>query len=171
MGRNCRPLRRHNGISGSLSAGPRSSCPSYRQRDISPCSSCFSISPRSSRYSYSRQTSQSLNISYRRLQKVHSASTSSSLSSICPFSKEASFVELPASPVSFDDDLSPLEMYEEIKPKSNRKEFSLEEVAKHSSHDDCWVIVRDKVYDVTSFVKEHPGGSLIFSGAGMNVCK
>ena len=36
-----------------------------------------------------------------------------------------------------------------------------DEVAKHSGKDDCWVIVHGKVYDVTEFLPEHPGGSKI----------
>jgi len=35
------------------------------------------------------------------------------------------------------------------------------EVAKHSSRRSCWIVINDKVYDVTSFVPEHPGGSTI----------
>ncbi|KAK0264490.1 hypothetical protein LTS09_001969 [Friedmanniomyces endolithicus] len=35
------------------------------------------------------------------------------------------------------------------------------EVAKHSSRQSCWIVINDKVYDVTSFVPEHPGGSTI----------
>ncbi|KAK0361521.1 hypothetical protein LTR91_021957 [Friedmanniomyces endolithicus] len=35
------------------------------------------------------------------------------------------------------------------------------EVAKHSSRKSCWIVINDKVYDVTSFVPEHPGGSTI----------
>ncbi|KAF1842485.1 uncharacterized protein K460DRAFT_320579 [Cucurbitaria berberidis CBS 394.84] len=36
-----------------------------------------------------------------------------------------------------------------------------EEVAKHSSRDSCWVIVHGRVYDVTEFLPEHPGGPKI----------
>lgn len=36
--------------------------------------------------------------------------------------------------------------------------FSLEEVAKHTKRDDCWIIVRGKVYDVTSYLHLHQGG-------------
>ncbi|OJT12411.1 Nitrate reductase [NADH] 1 [Trametes pubescens] len=36
--------------------------------------------------------------------------------------------------------------------------FSLEEVAKHDKMDDAWVILDNKVYDVTSILSWHPGG-------------
>ena len=36
----------------------------------------------------------------------------------------------------------------------------MEEVAKHSSKTDCWVVVAGEVLDVTSFLSEHPGGEL-----------
>ncbi|TBU31119.1 glyoxylate dehydrogenase [Dichomitus squalens] len=35
------------------------------------------------------------------------------------------------------------------------------EVAEHASRDSCWIIVHGKVYDVTDFLDEHPGGSKI----------
>ncbi|BEI94335.1 uncharacterized protein CcaverHIS019_0607940 [Cutaneotrichosporon cavernicola] len=33
------------------------------------------------------------------------------------------------------------------------------EVQKHNSQDDCWVVIGDKVYDLTKFAHIHPGGS------------
>ncbi|EMD41756.1 hypothetical protein CERSUDRAFT_41345 [Gelatoporia subvermispora B] len=41
------------------------------------------------------------------------------------------------------------------------KAWSLEEVAEHNSRSSCWVIVNNKVYDVTDFLPEHPGGAQI----------
>ncbi|PWN51308.1 Inositolphosphorylceramide-B hydroxylase [Violaceomyces palustris] len=38
------------------------------------------------------------------------------------------------------------------------KVFSDSEVSKHSTLEDCWVIHRGKVYNVTDFVMDHPGG-------------
>merc|ERR1719395_460967 len=38
--------------------------------------------------------------------------------------------------------------------------YSMEEVAKHTSKTDCWVVVSGQVLDVTKFLSEHPGGEL-----------
>ena len=34
------------------------------------------------------------------------------------------------------------------------------------TQDDLWVIIKGKVYDVTSYVEEHPGGLAIMNNAG-----
>ncbi|KAM8895355.1 cytochrome b5 type B isoform 2-T2 [Spinachia spinachia] len=38
------------------------------------------------------------------------------------------------------------------------KYYTLEEIRAHSVSSDSWLIIHDKVYDVTSFLEEHPGG-------------
>jgi cytochrome b involved in lipid metabolism len=37
-------------------------------------------------------------------------------------------------------------------------ELTYQDVAQHNTKKDCYMVVHDKVYDVTSFVDEHPGG-------------
>lgn len=40
-------------------------------------------------------------------------------------------------------------------------QVSLAEVACHDCRDDCWIIVYDRVYDITDFLSKHPGGEEI----------
>ncbi|KAG9400779.1 hypothetical protein AC1031_010217 [Aphanomyces cochlioides] len=56
---------------------------------------------------------------------------------------------------------------------SMAKVFTREEVAKHNTRQDCWVILGEpgakKIYDVTPFLSEHPGGSdLVMEQAGQD---
>ncbi|QLG70343.1 hypothetical protein HG535_0A02820 [Zygotorulaspora mrakii] len=39
--------------------------------------------------------------------------------------------------------------------------FTYQEIAEHNSPEDAWIIIDGKVYDVTKFVDEHPGGDEI----------
>ncbi|CAH1780457.1 unnamed protein product, partial [Owenia fusiformis] len=41
---------------------------------------------------------------------------------------------------------------------SETKVYTLEEVKKHNNGKSSWIILHDKVYDVTRFLEEHPGG-------------
>jgi len=43
------------------------------------------------------------------------------------------------------------------------KKFSAEEIAKHNSMEDLWLVIAGKVYDVTKFAAEHPGGPELLS--------
>ncbi|TGJ81408.1 hypothetical protein E0Z10_g7351 [Xylaria hypoxylon] len=42
-----------------------------------------------------------------------------------------------------------------------KKELSAQEIASHRSTSSCWIVVDDKVYDVTSYLTEHPGGAAV----------
>ena len=44
--------------------------------------------------------------------------------------------------------------------------ISMEEVIKHNKRENCWTVVDNLVYDVTTFVPHHPGGKKILLGAG-----
>ncbi|CAE7604143.1 unnamed protein product [Symbiodinium sp. CCMP2456] len=41
--------------------------------------------------------------------------------------------------------------------------ISMEEVAKHSSPEDCWVVLYGRVYDLTKFALGHVGGSKLIT--------
>ncbi|KAG1455815.1 hypothetical protein G6F56_006977 [Rhizopus delemar] len=44
--------------------------------------------------------------------------------------------------------------------------FSFEEVSKHNNKDDLWMIIDGKVYDITKFQDEHPGGEQVLIDEG-----
>lgn len=45
------------------------------------------------------------------------------------------------------------------------KEFTLQEVAAHDTKKDLYMIVNEKVYDISSFVDEHPYVSIRFDSS------
>lgn len=47
------------------------------------------------------------------------------------------------------------------------KVYSLEECKKHNNDKSCWLVIHGKVYDVTEFLEEHPGGyDIILTSTG-----
>lgn len=50
------------------------------------------------------------------------------------------------------------------------KHISMEELSKHNSAEDVWISIQGKVYDVTTWLKDHPGGDLpLLNLAGQDV--
>lgn len=49
------------------------------------------------------------------------------------------------------------------------KVFTLEEVSKHNTKEDCYIIIDNNVYDMSKF--DHPGGKIIFNYAGKDASK
>ncbi|MFA6216004.1 MAG: cytochrome b5-like heme/steroid binding domain-containing protein [Patescibacteria group bacterium] len=44
--------------------------------------------------------------------------------------------------------------------------LTLAEVAKHNQANDCWLIINNQVYDLSSYVPYHPGGNSMLSYCG-----
>ncbi|EGC38083.1 delta 5 fatty acid desaturase [Dictyostelium purpureum] len=54
--------------------------------------------------------------------------------------------------------------------KIQGKQYSWTEIAKHNTENDCWVAVDGKVYDISKWVSQHPGGKeVLMLGAGRDV--
>lgn len=46
-------------------------------------------------------------------------------------------------------------------PEAKDRTITLAEVAYHDTPNDCWVVIYDRVYDISTFLDEHPGGGEI----------
>ena len=46
------------------------------------------------------------------------------------------------------------------------KEFSREEVKVHTNREDVWFVIHNKVYDITKFLDDHPGGEEVMLDKG-----
>lgn len=42
---------------------------------------------------------------------------------------------------------------------ASQNSYSSNEVSKHNTPNDCWIIISNKVYDVAKFLDIHPGGA------------
>eukprot|EP01138_Halocafeteria_seosinensis_P015899 gb/GECG01016225.1/.p1 GENE.gb/GECG01016225.1/~~gb/GECG01016225.1/.p1 ORF type:complete len:143 (+),score=26.82 gb/GECG01016225.1/:1-429(+) len=58
-------------------------------------------------------------------------------------------------------------MSSEGNEKKSGGAYRLQEVAQHTEESDCWMVIHDKVYDVTNFMADHPGGpEILLENAG-----
>ena len=48
--------------------------------------------------------------------------------------------------------------------------YTLDQVREHSYKTDCWIVIKGKVYNVTPFLLDHPGGpEIIYQNGGKDV--
>lgn len=55
-----------------------------------------------------------------------------------------------------------------VKGESSDASYTLDEISKHNTRQDCWTTIEGNVYDVTSFISEHPGGDRILQACGID---
>ncbi|KAM4553446.1 fatty acid 2-hydroxylase isoform 2-T2 [Fundulus diaphanus] len=59
-----------------------------------------------------------------------------------------------------------------MSPSTSPRFYTEREVARHCTKDSCWVLLGTRVYDVTAFLRMHPGGeALIRSRAGKDLTR
>lgn len=63
---------------------------------------------------------------------------------------------------------TPVETPKAAAPAAAEKKayISAEEIEKHNKVNDLWMVINGKVYDVTPFVDEHPGGEEVLVDCG-----
>ncbi|XP_026477648.1 cytochrome b5-like [Ctenocephalides felis] len=55
---------------------------------------------------------------------------------------------------------------------SNLKSYTIDEVKKHNTAESLWIAIHNKVYDVTAYKEEHPGGpEILLDNAGTDGTK
>ncbi len=52
---------------------------------------------------------------------------------------------------------------------SSSTPYTITDVSSHNSRSNCWVVVNNNIYDVTSFGPKHPGGDQIYQGCGQDI--
>jgi len=63
-----------------------------------------------------------------------------------------------SSPTTTTPSSSSSQQKEEKKSETPNKVYSMDEVAKHKTDKDCWVVVNGQVLNATPFLDKHPGG-------------
>ncbi len=49
--------------------------------------------------------------------------------------------------------------------------YTAKQVESHNSKDDCWTIINNSVYDITSYIPRHPGGDEILEACGRDATR
>lgn len=48
-----------------------------------------------------------------------------------------------------------------VSKEKETKTYDYAEIGKHKDEKSCWMVIHNKVYDITEFIVEHPGGEEI----------
>jgi len=51
-------------------------------------------------------------------------------------------------------------------PHKGIQKYTFDEIKKHNTTKSCWLVIKNKVYDTTEFISQHPGGNFMLLGAG-----
>lgn len=70
-------------------------------------------------------------------------------------------------PVDTDVELESSSSTTEVTVDITAAKYTLAEVAMHSEAGDCWMVIDNKVYDVSEY-QTHPGGEAILEGCGQD---
>lgn len=87
------------------------------------------------------------------------------LLSACSLNPISELTPTPTSTISpsLDQEATPLK-----EPEKSTQAYTMDEVATHNSADNCWLVIESNVYNVTSFISNHPGGEAILEGCGQD---
>jgi len=58
---------------------------------------------------------------------------------------------------------APAAIAEKVVVEANTTPYTMAQVQQHTAANDCWVVVDNKVYDVSEFLDEHPGGKKVIT--------
>ena len=51
-----------------------------------------------------------------------------------------------------------------------KRMYTMDQVSIHNNEQDCWVVIYNNVYNLTTFIERHPGGKeVLLNAAGKNV--
>lgn len=54
-----------------------------------------------------------------------------------------------------------------VKSDKDLPSYTLDEVKEHDCDEDCWIVIDNKVYDITTYLDYHPGGKVfVLQSAG-----
>jgi cytochrome b involved in lipid metabolism len=53
--------------------------------------------------------------------------------------------------------------------KEGFNEYTMDDIKLHNTLDDLWTVYENEVFDITEFVKEHPGGNIILKAGGKDL--